>query len=84
MAVFDMTLAEAITVAEQVRLLGYPSRFDLEMLDIACTKIATARTDVRVRYMAFRDNPSEGPSKDKIPASPDAGGGPNLSLQPTI
>lgn len=79
MADFEMTLAEAITVAEQVRLLGYPSRFDLELLDIACAKIAAARTDVRLRYMTFRNTTSEGPSKTKLPASPDAGGGPILS-----
>lgn len=76
MADFEMTLPEAITVAEQVRCLGYPSRFDMELLDIACAKIAAARTDVRARYLSFRNTPSEGPSKTKLPASPDAGGGP--------
>lgn len=45
--------------------------------------IAAAPADIAfLLELAKQNNPQSGPSKSKDLASPDAGGGPNLSLQP--
>lgn len=43
-------------------------------------RINSFQTEIQARYFAaarnIENNPSEGPSKTKLPVSPDAGGGP--------
>lgn len=77
---FEMSLAEALVLKSHLSALGYPSKRDNELLGLALNMIVRERVAVVRRYAEFKRNiPSEGPSKTKLPASPDAGGGPILS-----
>lgn len=76
---FELTLAEAIVVQRRLAQIGYPNKYDRELLVTASDKIEAEIQAVQIRFGNFkRIPPSEGPSKDKLAASPDAAGGPNF------
>lgn len=80
MAEFEMSLAEALVLKSHLSALGYPCKRDNELLGEALNVIVRERVATVRRFDEFkRNNPSEGPSKDKLPASPDVGGGPILN-----